>query len=100
MRFEQAHIDISFISTSDTRPLEGCQGLGIKMKRFRSRFSSSWRDSAKSDSMVPIPDMCTVVALAGVGFIQCHWHERMRRFWFPYMTPHADYCRLSKPTAR
>ena len=64
---------------------------------FRSILSSSGRDSsAKDDRVVPLPDICTVAALAGLRFVQNHWHDRIRRFrnaWlFEWLFEPSDCC--------
>ena len=76
---------------------------------FQTRFG--WviilGDQTSMAQMLPIADICTVAALASVGCVQRHWHDRICRFCVPYITPHAHMptiilqtCRLSPPHAR
>jgi hypothetical protein len=80
------------------------QGLGMKIglgiSKVLDPFFLVLDETAQKTVLVPLPDICTVAALAGVDFVQHHWHDRIRRFRVPHITPHADSRRSSQPTAR
>ena len=81
------------------------QGLGMKMGLWISKVLDPFflvldETAQKMTVLVPLPDICTVAALACVDFVQNHWHDRTCRLRVPHITPHADSRRSSQPTAR
>ena len=74
------------------------KGLGIS--KVLDPFFLVLDETAQKTVLVPLPDICTVAALAGVDFVQNHWHDRTCRLRVPHITPHADSAgRLSPPHA-